>query len=679
MGGADTAEGPRQAGAPPAMDPTPSLFDLARPDHRSGAAHGWSGSLRDYLELLEQDPRPARGAWQRLYAMVEAHGSVAPSRPGEPRRWRLFDDPLGGGAEAVQGLAAPLDQLVRTLRAGALELGPERRMLLLHGPVGSAKSTIVRLLKRGLEDWSRREEGALYTFEWELDGEVLPSPLRQDPLLLVPRERRPALEASLTRALGTGEPLRIRGELDPLSRTVLDELLQRYDGSWEQAIAHVRVHRMVLSEARRRGIGTFQPKDEKSQDAAELTGDVDLRRLAEVGSDSDPRAFRFDGEFCVANRGLLEFVEVLKLEVAFLYDLLGATQEQVIKPRKFQQVSIDQVILGHTNEPEYRRLQADEHMEAFRDRTLTIDVPYTLGVEEERAIHARRFAAAVEGGLVSAEALELLALWAVLTRLQPTEDEATEPAAWVERARGARAGGHHREGFEGFSPRFVGDLIATCLASESARVEAREALDALECALQGNSLVTHDALRALGREALAAVRDERLAAVRRRVQRAAAGDGEQVERLAASYLEAAREAAAGGTLAREQALTLEEVEGALGLDPREQREFRRQLAGYLEALAERGEPFQAREDERLWSALESVQFVRLSGLLATASHAALGRDPANSPAAEEREALLLRLMQQEGCQRAEAELLLGEALGSLAAADQEPAERRGAA
>jgi hypothetical protein len=191
--------------------------------------------------------------------------------------------------------------------------------------------------------------------------------------------------------------------------------------------------------------------------------------------------------------------------------------------------------------------------------------------------------------------------------------------------------------------------------------------------------VTHDALRARGREALAAVRDERLAAARRRVQRAAAGDGEQVEGLAASYLEAAREAAAGGTLAREQALTLEEVEGALGLDPREQREFRRQLAGYLEALAERGEPFQAREDERLWSALESVQFARLSGLLATASHAALGRDPADSAAAEEREALLLRLMLQEGCQRAEAELLLGEALGSLAAADQEPAERRGAA
>ncbi|MDA0948480.1 MAG: serine protein kinase [Planctomycetota bacterium] len=662
------------------MDPAPSLYDLARPEHRSGAVHAWSGSLRDYLELLERDPRPARGAWQRLHAMVAAHGSVAPSRPGEPRRWRLFDDPLGGGAEAIHGLAAPLDQLVRTLRAGALELGPERRMLLLHGPVGSAKSTIVRLLKRGLEDWSLREEGALYTFEWELDGEVLPSPLRQDPLLLVPRERRPALEASLTQALGTGEPLRIRGELDPLSRSVLDQLLQRYDGCWERATSHVRVRRLVLSEARRVGIGTFQPKDEKSQDAAELTGDVDLRRLAEVGSDSDPRAFRFDGEFCVANRGLLEFVEVLKLEVAFLYDLLGATQEQVIKPRKFQQVSIDQVILGHTNEPEYRRLQADEHMEAFRDRTLTIDVPYTLGVEEEQAIHARRFGAALDGGLLSSEAVGVLALWAVLTRLEPCGDEATEPRAWVERARSAQAREPHgREGFEGFSPRFPGMILATCLASESPRVEAREALDALELALRGNSLVTHDALRSRGREALAAVREDWLSEVRRRVQRAAAGDGESLQLLAESYLGAAREAAGGAAPAREQAQVLEEVEGALGLDPREQREFRRQLVGYVEGLAQRGDPFQPRADARLWGALERVQFIRLSGLLATASGAAAEGGPAESAAVMECEALLLRLMLQEGCVRTEAELLLREALGSLASAAEEPAERRGAA
>ena len=72
----------------------------------------------------------------------------------------------------------------------------------------------------------------------------------------------------------------------------------------------------------------------------------------------------------------VEFIEVLKLDVAFLYDLLGASQEHLIKPKKFAQTYIDEVILGHTNEPEYRKLQGNEFMEAFRDRTIKIDVPY---------------------------------------------------------------------------------------------------------------------------------------------------------------------------------------------------------------------------------------------------------------------------------------------------------------
>ena len=154
------------------------------------------------------------------------------------------------------------------------------------------------------------------------------------------------------------------------------ERLKKYDGDWTKVVSDVRVKRLVLSEQDRIGIGTFQPKDEKNQDCTELTGDINYRKIAEYGSDSDPRAFNFDGEFNVANRGIIEFVEVLKLDVAFLYDLLGASQEHKVKPKKFAQTDIDEVILGHTNEPEYRRLQNNEFMEALRDRTVKIDVPY---------------------------------------------------------------------------------------------------------------------------------------------------------------------------------------------------------------------------------------------------------------------------------------------------------------
>src|SRR2546427_1996307 len=126
------------------------------------------------------------------------------------------------------------------------------------------------------------------------------------------------------------------------------ELTRRYKGDWFKVMDHVKVRRLVLAEKDRIGIGTFQPKDEKNQDSTELTGDINYRKIAEYGTDSDARAFNFDGELNIANRGLVEFIEVLKLDVAFLYDLLGASQEHKIKPKKFAQTDIDEVILGHS-------------------------------------------------------------------------------------------------------------------------------------------------------------------------------------------------------------------------------------------------------------------------------------------------------------------------------------------
>ena len=106
--------------------------------------------------------------------------------------------------------------------------------------------------------------------------------------------------------------------MDPASRFIFKHLMTKYEGDWAKMIAnHVRVRRLTLSEKDRVGIGTFQPKDEKNQDSTELTGDINYRKIAEYGSDSDPRAFNFDGEFNIANRGIVEFIEVLKLDVAF--------------------------------------------------------------------------------------------------------------------------------------------------------------------------------------------------------------------------------------------------------------------------------------------------------------------------------------------------------------------------
>src|SRR5581483_12247453 len=159
--------------------------------------------------------------------------------------------------------------------------------------------------------------------------------MNEEPLRLVPQEWRQKIVDEL--ALGNDQfKVRVDGELDPASRFIFKHLMTRYGGDWSKMIEnHIRVRRLILSEKDRVGIGTFQPKDEKNQDSTELTGDINYRKIAEFGTDSDPRAFNFDGELNIANRGLVEFIEVLKLDVAFLYDLLGASQEHKIKPKKF--------------------------------------------------------------------------------------------------------------------------------------------------------------------------------------------------------------------------------------------------------------------------------------------------------------------------------------------------------
>ena len=216
--------------------------------------------------------------------------------------------------------------------------------------------------------------------------------MHEEPLHLVPYDLRPMSSGSSTRTAREGDhQVRIEGELCPFCRQEYRELSERYDGDWSRVIQHVQVRRLLLSAQDRVGIGTFQPKDEKNQDSTELTGDINYRKIAEYGSDSDPRAFNFDGEFNIANRGMIEFIEVLKLDVAFLYELLGASQEHQIKPKKFPQTYIDEVIIGHTNEPEYRRLQNNEYMEALRDRTVKVDIPYITKLNEEIKIYEKDY------------------------------------------------------------------------------------------------------------------------------------------------------------------------------------------------------------------------------------------------------------------------------------------------
>src|SRR5207237_2343207 len=271
----------------------------------------------------------------------------------------------------------------------------------------------------------------------------------------------------------------VRGDLCPASRLIFRELMTEYKGDFAKVMSQVRVRRLLLSEKDRVGIGTFQPKDEKNQDSTELTGDVNYRKIAEYGSDSDPRAFNFDGEFNIANRGIVEFIEVLKLDVSFLYALLGASQEHKVKPKKFAQTDIDEVILGHTNEAEYKKLLNNEFMEALRDRTIKIDIPYITRLSEETRIYKKDFNKdRIKGKHIAPHTLEVAAMWAVLTRLEDPKkhnltllqklklyDGKTLPGFTQDNIKELRKE-TMREALDGISPRYVQDKISNALVSD---------------------------------------------------------------------------------------------------------------------------------------------------------------------------------------------------------------------
>jgi len=625
----------------------------SRLDRQKFQDHHWTGTFWEYLALVEQNPSAVRNAYQRAFDAVMAHGNEKYRLfKKDCVRYHFFSDPFEQGADAIFGLDFALMQLVDFLRSASEGYGTDRRVLLLHGPVGSSKSTMARLLKKGLEHYSRTPEGALYSYSWLLDENCGVStaasareaakthefacPMHEDPLILVPKEARGALMDRLNekyRPQHHGGKLRIVGEPDPFCRKIYEELMAFYQGDWKQVMGHIRVRRIVLSEKDRVGIGTFQPKDEKNQDSTELTGDINYRKIAMYGSDSDPRAFNFDGELNIANRGVCEFIEILKLDVAFLYDLLGATQEHTIKPKKFAQTYIDEVIIGHTNEPEYKRLQSNEMMEAFRDRTIKIDVPYNIRLDDEVKIYQKSFGPdRIRNIHIAPHTLEVAAMWAVLTRLEEPKKAGLSLLQKLKLYNGKSIPGYtedsvkelkeeaHREGMNGISPRYIQDKISNALVSRQS-IEERcinpfMVINELENGMNHHSLINDESMKKRFRELLAVVKEEYEDIIKGEVQRAISADEDAIRRLCTNYIENVR-----AYTQKERVLNkytgryddpderlMRSIEEKIDIPESRKEDFRQEIMNYIGALALDGKKFEYNTNARLYRALELKLF-----------------------------------------------------------------------
>ena len=582
------------------------LEDLRR-EHE---ALRWEGSFRDYFELVSQNPRIAQLSHARINDMVHAAGveRLNEGTQHEVLSYNFFSNELFGIEE-------PIARIVEYFKSAAQRLEVRKRILLLMGPVGGGKSTIVNMLKRGLEDWTRHDGGAVYA--------IKDCPMHEEPLHLIPHQ----LRAEVEKLYG----IYIEGDLCPQCRYALE---RTYGGRHED----VKVHRVTFSEKERVGIGTFSPSDPKSQDITELTGSIDLSTIGEVGVESDPRAYRFDGELNIANRGLMEFVEMLKVDEKFLYSLLTLSQEQSIKTGRFAMIYADEVILSHSNENEYIAFAGNRKSEALQDRIILVKVPYNLRVSQEERIYDKLLhqSEALRNVHLAPNTLKVAAMFAVMTRLEEPKRQNVDIVKKMKLYDGEDVEGYKskdvrelkeetiREGMDGISPRYIINRLSSALVRDG--VTCINPIDALRAIKDGfeqhTGISSEQRERYLNHISQARKEYDELAKIE--VQRAFVYSFEEMARtMCNNYLDNVE--AFCNKERMKDPITEEEmdpdeqlmrsIEEQIGISENAKNTFRQEILIRISSYARKGKPFEYNSHERLKEAIEKKIFADLKDVV----------------------------------------------------------------
>ena len=582
------------------------LEDLRR-EHE---ALRWEGSFRDYFELVAQNPRIAQLSHARINDMVHAAGveRLNEGTQHEVLSYNFFSSELFGIEE-------PIARIVEYFKSAAQRLEVRKRILLLMGPVGGGKSTIVNMLKRGLEDWTRTEGGAVYA--------IKDCPMHEEPLHLIPHQLRPEVE----KLYG----IYIEGDLCPQCRYALEKT---YGGRHED----VKVHRVAFSEKERVGIGTFSPSDPKSQDITELTGSIDLSTIGEVGVESDPRAYRFDGELNIANRGLMEFVEMLKVDEKFLYSLLTLSQEQSIKTGRFAMIYADEVILSHSNENEYIAFAGNRKSEALQDRIILVKVPYNLRVSQEERIYDKLLhqSEALRNVHLAPNTLRVAAMFAVMTRLEEPKRQNVDIVKKMKLYDGEDVEGYKskdvrelkeetiREGMDGISPRYIINRLSSALVRDG--VTCINPIDALRAIKDGfeqhTGISSEQRERYLNHISQARKEYDELAKIE--VQRAFVYSFEEMARtMCNNYLdnveafcnkERIKDPITEEEMDPDEQL-MRSIEEQIGISENAKNTFRQEILIRISSYARKGKPFEYNSHERLKEAIEKKIFADLKDVV----------------------------------------------------------------
>lgn len=355
----------------------------------------FSGTFEEYLRVLEGDTSITKLAHKRLYDSIAENGITKLSQK-EERCNKLFN---GEGLKTYDyfqdkffGMERSLAKIMRFLRSASLKGEESRQVLLLLGPVGAGKSALMEHIKKSLENTDPM---------YHLGG----CPIHEEPLHLVPRSLRDEFE----KLYG----IKVEGDLCPVCRFRLKD-------EYENEYLKFPVVQSSFSVRGRRGVGVVPPMDANSQDVTVLIGSEDISKL-DLYSEDDPRVLSLNGAFNVGNRGIVEFVEVFKNEIEFLHTMITATQEKSVpSPGKGPMIYFDGVILAHCNEAEWNKFKSENTNEAILDRIVRVNVPYCLEVSEETKIYDKMLNLSDFDGHVAPHTLEVAAMFAVLSRLHPS-------------------------------------------------------------------------------------------------------------------------------------------------------------------------------------------------------------------------------------------------------------------
>ena len=321
---------------------------------------------------------------------------------------------------------------------------------------------------------------------------------------------------------------------------------------------------------------------------------------------------------------------MLKLDVAFLYDLLGASQEHKIKSKKFAQTDIDEVVIGHTNAPEYRRLENNEFMEALKDRTVRIDVPYITRLRDEIKIYERDFNRKRVRVHIAPHTLEVAAMWAVLTRMEEPKKGNLTIMQKMKLYNGKTLPGFtednikelrketQREGMEGISPRYIQDKLSNALVNfqQDGYINPFMVMNELESGLKNHALINSEDDRKRYKELLSLVKEEYTEIVKNEVQRAISADEEAIKRLCGNYIDnikayTQRERVRNkftGQMEDPDERLMRSIEKKIDIPESRKDDFRREIMNYIGALAIEGKTFDYKTNERLHKALEVKLF-----------------------------------------------------------------------